>query len=351
MRIKRYEGSDIQEVLQRIKSELGRDAVILHSQRLRKGGFLGLGAKLRYEVLAATDLNTVASPPTPSPSVPPPQDNDLAMEEIKRLKQEIQSLRASLGLMAQGRNTEPLNALTSVGVDPEVAAKLLEDGHPQTREELVQKVASAFSFAGPLLNGNSRQVVALIGPTGVGKTTTIAKMAAVASLDQKAKVALVTSDTYRIGAVDQLRTYCQILRLPLDVALSPDEMQAAVAAHQDKDLILIDTVGRGQRHSLQLSELGAMLRAANPTQIHLVLSASSDRYVMMEVVEKFGALGADRLIFTKLDEAVRPGELVNVASATKMPVSYFTDGQKVPEDLHLADPILLAERIVGDYHA
>jgi flagellar biosynthesis protein FlhF len=97
MRIKRYEGSDIQEVLQRIKSELGRDAVILHSQRLRKGGFLGLGAKLRYEVLAATDLNTVASPPTPSPSVPPPQDNDLAMEEIKRLKQEIQSLRASLG--------------------------------------------------------------------------------------------------------------------------------------------------------------------------------------------------------------------------------------------------------------
>lgn len=345
----------MQELLRRVKAELGRDAVILHTHRTRKGGLLGVGARVRYEVLAATDLNTAASvaseqlrPAAKPEACPAPQT---AVSEIQELKREIQNLRASLGLAAKGHDTGPLAALLSAGVDAAVAQTILGDTVPAGRDELVRLVSAVFRPAGPVLTGDGRQVVALVGPTGVGKTTTIAKMAAVASLDHKAKVALITSDTYRIGAVEQLRTYCQILRLPLEVALSPDEMSAAVQTHRDKDLILIDTVGRGQRHSLHLSELAAVLRAAQPTQTHLVLAASSDRYVMMDVVEKFGILNPDRLIFTKLDEAVRPGEIVNVVAGTNMPVSYITDGQKVPEDLHLADPTALAERIVGEYHA
>jgi len=347
----------MQELLRRVKAELGRDAVILHTQRTRKGGLLGVGAKTRYEVLAATDLNTATTladqqPRRPiRPEADSPPAHEATVSEIQELKREIQNLRASLGLAVKGQETGPLAALLSVGVDATVAQRMLGDAVPASRDELVKLVAAVFTPAGPVLSGDGRQVVALVGPTGVGKTTTIAKIAAVAKLDHKAKVALITSDTYRIGAVEQLRTYCQILRLPLEVALSPDEMAAAVQTHRDKDLILIDTVGRGQKHSLHLSELGAVLRAAEPTQTHLVLAASSDRYVMMDVVEKFGMLNPDRLIFTKLDEAVRPGEIVNVAADTGMPVSYITDGQKVPEDLHLADPAVLAERIVGEYNA
>ncbi|MGQ9524424.1 MAG: flagellar biosynthesis protein FlhF [Armatimonadota bacterium] len=355
MRIKRYEGNDMQELLRRVKAELGKDAVILHTQRTRRGGLLGVGARIRYEILAASDLNTATSvapePARPQSRVTTTLASESTASQIQELKREIQNLRASLGLAARGEETGPLATLLSIGVDAPVAQKILGDAVPSSRDELVNLVSGIFTPAGPVLGGSGRQVVALIGPTGVGKTTTIAKMAAVASLDYKAKVALITSDTYRIGAVEQLRTYCQILRLPLEVALSPDEMAAAVHTHQDKDLILIDTVGRGQKHFLHLSELAAVLRAAEPTQTHLVLAASSDRYVMIDVIEKFGMLSPDRLIFTKLDEAVRLGEIVNVVVNTGMPVSYITDGQKVPEDLHLADPRLLAERIVGEYHA
>ena len=189
--------------------------------------------------------------------------------------------------------------------------------------------------------------IALVGPTGVGKTTTTAKLAARYALTGRRKVGLITIDTYRIGAVEQLRTYARVMGLPLDVVQSPDEMPAALARHADKDVVLIDTVGRSPRRALHLAEIQAYLNVAEPTETHLVVSASSGTAYLHETAELFASLGTNRLIVTKLDEMPRWGVIAGLAVRAGLPVSYITDGQEVPRNLRPAGADEIAVRMLG----
>ena len=190
------------------------------------------------------------------------------------------------------------------------------------------------SIATPARDQDGRPLtVALIGPTGVGKTTTLAKLAAAYRLRHGKRVALITADTYRIAAVDQLRTYANIIGVPLKVAGTPEEMDAACQEFADFDVVLIDTAGRSPSDHQRLNELGELLDAARPHQVHLVLAAVASESVMVRTAERFSAMRPTRMIFTKLDEAASFGVLVNVAQRVGAKLSYVTAGQEVPDDI------------------
>lgn len=190
------------------------------------------------------------------------------------------------------------------------------------------------------------RTVALVGPTGVGKTTTIAKLAATFKLKQNKNIGLVTLDTYRIAAVDQLRTYASIIGVPLHVVTNPQELASAMRKCAGCDGVLVDTAGRGQRDDPKLQQLRSLIEVADPHEIHLVLSSTCSQPVLMDVVKRFSAIGADRIIFTKLDEAVSLGVLLNVARQVNKRLSYITTGQDVPHQIEPGCPARLAELVL-----
>ena len=192
-----------------------------------------------------------------------------------------------------------------------------------------------------------RRLVALVGPTGVGKTTTIAKLAANFRLREKRRVGLITVDTYRIAAVEQLRTYADIIDLPMEVVSTPREMHQAVARMADLDLILMDTAGRSPRDEVQIQELKSMLAEAMPDEVHLVLSSVASAKSLANTAEQFAAVGTTALVLTKLDEAASLGNLLPLVRSSRLPLSYLTHGQNVPDDIAPADAGRLARLILG----
>lgn len=192
-----------------------------------------------------------------------------------------------------------------------------------------------------------RRIVALVGPTGVGKTTTIAKLAANFRLRDGIKMGLVTVDTYRIAAVEQLRTYAEIIDLPMKVVTSPQEMRRALDELDGMDLILIDTAGRSPRDELKIQELKQMLGEADVDEVHLVMSLTSSVRSIRMTCEQFAPISPSALILTKLDEAAGMGSLLSVAREVELPVSYLTTGQDVPEDIEPADRSRMSRLVLG----
>jgi flagellar biosynthesis protein FlhF len=193
-----------------------------------------------------------------------------------------------------------------------------------------------------------RRVVALVGPTGVGKTTTIAKLAANFRLRDGIRMGLVTVDTYRIAAVEQLRTYAEIIDLPMKVVTSPREMRRALDELSGLDLVLIDTAGRSPRDELKIQELKSLLAEAQVDEVHLVLSLVASPKSLQATAEKFAPAGTTAMILTKLDEAVGMGSLLSVARRVPLPVSYLTTGQDVPDDIEHASARRVARLILGE---
>lgn len=191
-------------------------------------------------------------------------------------------------------------------------------------------------------------VIALVGPTGVGKTTTIAKLAAAYKLRHGRSVGLITADTYRIAAVDQLRTYAGIIGIPLKVVLSPAEMSAAVQSLSNHDVVLIDTAGRSQFNTDRIDELGEFLSAAGPDQVHLVLAMTASEQVLLKTAAAFAPARPNRVIFTKLDEAVNFGVVVNVARRLTAKLSFVTTGQEVPDQIEAGHPERLARMVLDN---
>jgi flagellar biosynthesis protein FlhF len=233
------------------------------------------------------------------------------------------------------------------GVKDELSAGELAD-EEIVRAALLRRLAVLIPAAAdaPVPAGRQRgkpRVVALVGPTGVGKTTTVAKLAATYKLKHGLRVGLITADTYRIAAVEQLRTYASIIALPMRVALTPTDMAAACQAMRDCDVILIDTAGRSPSDAGKIEELCTFLAAAEPDEIHLVLASTTSEQVMMKTIEKFAPACPNRVLFTKLDEAVNFGVLVNVARAASASLSYLTMGQEVPDQIEPGRP----ERLAG----
>ncbi|MCL1979726.1 MAG: flagellar biosynthesis protein FlhF [Proteobacteria bacterium] len=194
-----------------------------------------------------------------------------------------------------------------------------------------------------------QQRLSLIGPTGVGKTTTLAKIAAHYLSRHGGRIGLITIDTYRIAAVEQLKVYGEIMRLPLEVVISPQELEAALDRFRDADLVLIDTAGRSPKSGLEIQELAAFLRPELGIENHLLLSATTREREIEETIRRFSVLAISNFIFSKIDECDQLGVLLNIHYKNDTPISFLTNGQRVPEDLLIPAPADIAALILNDH--
>lgn len=294
-----------------------------------------------------SDRRTAGSPPTADPSLelaPTDLPDALADQMLTLIRREV-SQELAREIVANVRSSLSREALD----DPE-----------QVRQAVFGQIAGMIptaeheDSAGGLPDRLPEErpcIMALVGPTGVGKTTTVAKLAATYRLRRRRSVGLITMDTYRIGAVEQLRTYANIIGVRLEVASTPEQMSQALEKMQGLDVVLIDTAGRSQRDDPRLDQLQSMLEAAKPDLVHLVLSSTSGQSVMLEASERFGRLGIDRLIFTKLDEAVGLGVLLNVARRVNKQLSFITTGQEVPHQIEVGQAHRLARLVIDGLEA
>lgn len=367
MKVKVFTASNIQDAMAQVKGELGRDAVILHTRRFRKGGFLGFFGREMVEVMAAIDT----PPPAPVPErkaahqtvvIPRPNEEE---PKVTAIQLEMANMRKMIEqvltkLPRQEKLRPPLyDALVKNDIDPVIAENLVQ-GLPEegpltgsnpafVRQLLMERLTNHLQrVEGIAVPETGCKVVAFIGPTGVGKTTTIAKLAASFAFGQGLKVAIVTADTYRISAVEQLKTYADIIDVPLEIVYTPDEMKAALYRHRDKRLVLIDTAGRSPRNQYQLAELQALLAVDPYIETHLVLSATTKYADALDTVNRFSVCSPQKFLFTKIDEASNMGTLFNLLYQFPTTLSYITTGQNVPDDIELANPATLANMVLRD---
>lgn len=195
---------------------------------------------------------------------------------------------------------------------------------------------------------DQQQILAFVGPTGVGKTTTIAKLAAYYVLEKKLSVGFITADTYRIAAVDQLRTYANILNIPVEIVITHDDMRKAIQNLQSRDIILIDTAGRNYKKEMYVNELKSLLSIANPNEIFLVHSMTTKQKDMHDITNSFKDINVQKFIFTKVDETSSYGSILNMLRRHNKQLSFLTNGQNVPEDILFIDPKKIAKLIVGE---
>lgn len=290
------------------------------------------------------------------------------LEPIKKemigLKRMFQTIRKTSDYDALVNFSEPLkniyHSLVNREVEEPFAYDLIETADSRLSQEekndpvavralIVKLIETSLSAARPvILNQNKPTIMAFVGPTGVGKTTSIAKLAARCTLQMKKKVTLITIDTYRIAAVEQLKTYAKIMDLPIYVCYSPEEMRRTIARSDDSSLILIDTAGHSQTDMEQVKDLCDYFGNQDDIEVLMVLSATTKSSDLKDISERFGGVGPKRLVFTKLDETTTYGSLLNVAVRTKLPIGYFTTGQNVPDDIETATPAKLARLILED---
>ena len=283
-----------------------------------------------------------------APSINKVSTDDNSQDKIKKLENEIAQMKALLAqVMGKDNNQGSISlheALRRQEVNEEIlnnmaahaeAGETLSDSQSREAKLTLKKFLSEnINFSeGIKLNRHGVRIAALLGTTGVGKTTTLAKIAAKFVLEQGITAALITADTYRISAVEQLRTYSDILGLPLEIVYSPAELSKAINKHRNKDLILIDTAGRSQHNEYQLKELQEFLRTNQRIEKHIVLSATTKISDAKDILEKFSICEPDKIIFTKTDETARVGLILNLLFKQKLSLSYLTNGQSVPDDI------------------
>ena len=190
--------------------------------------------------------------------------------------------------------------------------------------------------------------VVLVGPTGVGKTTTIAKLAGRLALVEKKKVGLITIDTYRIGAIEQLKTYAEIMNIPFKVVITIKEMEDAIESMSDCDVVLIDTTGRSSKNTMQISELRAFVQKAEPDYVNMVISATTKNKDIKSILKGYSELEYGSVIITKLDETTVYGSIYNISRNANKPVSFITTGQNVPDDIKVSTKEELTRFILGE---
>lgn len=357
MKVKRYLVKDMNEAMTKIKMELGRDAVILHTRKIRVGGIFKWFKKPVLEVVAAIDDPVL---PRTVPPVPVASPTSGEMDELKHMVTELIHKVDHIEVASKEvRQPEDIyiEALVASDVQPAIAKKILEIVQRQITVNIKNQEAifNAMKVVAREYLGECKPIESdvltrpavymFLGPTGVGKTTTLAKIAAKLSLTDNKKVGLITADTYRIAAVEQLRTYSEILGIPLEVIYEPSELDDALKRFKDKDYILIDTAGRSHKSKELKMDYDELTAHIHNVETFLVLSMTTGYKDMKGIIDSYGFLKTYRLLFTKLDEAVSLGNILNFKVLTGKPLSYFATGQSVPDDIEIADRDVVIESI------
>jgi len=383
----------MQEALQQIRSVLGPDAAVLQAREVGSSFVRWLTGSRQVEVLASADVHVPTRLPEPSvpesishtDAAPLPEVHASpgssapafwAGEQDYRSQfraavldqgTDLHSLVEDLSCRAPAPATQSLpetlfqllSDLVDAEIDEDLARELVDRVHHHTDSEdlddmLVLKMRIAkiiredIQVSGPIqIQPGRRRVVALVGPTGVGKTTTIAKLAANFRLRHHHRVGLITVDTYRIAAIQQLRTYAEIIDLPMEVVSTPQEMRQAVDRLSGMDLILVDTAGRSPQDEMKIHELRSLLDEAEADEVHLVLSSVASVQSLSRTVKQFASIGVTSLLMTKLDEATGLGNVLALARHCRLPLSYVTNGQNVPDDISPADSKRLSRLILA----
>jgi len=374
MDVKTFRAGSLQEALQMVRRDLGPEAAVLHTREVRSGMLSWMGGR-QIEVTASANVNvpsrfastpaeTFANQATAAHEVDfrsryraaikdETADEPSLVEELCRDDDEPRSRDLPDSLF------HLFTDLIDAEVSEEIARELIDrvrnglsaeqvDDSVLLKARAARLIENEIQCSGPIhVRPGQRRLVALAGPTGVGKTTTIAKLAANFHLRERHRVGLITVDTYRIAAVDQLRTYADIIDLPMEVVSTPREMRAVTAKLSDLDLILMDTAGRSPRDEVRIQELKTMLAEAHADEVHLVLSSISSTAAMMKSAQRFAEIGATSLVITKLDEATGLGNLLPVLRSARLPLSYVTNGQNVPDDIAPANRRKLARIVLG----
>lgn len=373
MIIRKYAGGDEKSLLKRIRAELGPDAVILHTSFQKPTGLWRFLRRDRVEILAGGGFKIVKDFPTAqSPVSPPstrilrpvPPDEDAVRREINEIKTMIARQNDLLQQQRRFDGCPEELAKDYVALAEQVSDSLAQKLIRRIMETLPPHELKNRALVRQALRGALRDLircadgiqlrdgqctrVAMIGPTGVGKTTTIAKLMAIYVTKYGKDVAVVTNDTYRLAATEQIKRVAAILGVSVKVASSPDEIRAAVAEFSRKDLLLLDTAGRSQKHAARLEELRRALEAAQPHETHLVVSLTAHPETTAEVIRSFSTCAFDRIVLTKLDEAVKVGVVLDVLSRVQKELSFITTGQEIPRDIEIADSGRIASLILGE---
>lgn len=361
MRIKRYIADNMQHAVAMVKADFGDEAVILHTKRFKRGGFFGLFGRPKVEIVAAIEPGTE---PVSRQERELRRAQQTTAAALDALQDEVRSLRHMLGVSAAANADVPsavqaaLQRLAEQELSADDAHGLLDEvvaaAHPEQLSDntwvwqrFIEQLAEGIVTTPPWQFDGSPVIVPVVGPTGVGKTTTIAKLAANFKMLADKKVGLVTADTYRVAAVQQLRTYANIIGIDLHVAYTPSELRDAVDRLSDHDLVMIDTAGRSQNNAMHMAELRSFLDVLEQPQVHLVVSATTRRADLEQITARFAATDFQRIIVTKIDETSVFGTLYELPRLTGKPLAYFTHGQSVPDDIEVADGQQAARLIMG----
>ena len=364
MIVRCYTGRTVPEALAKVRNDLGEGALIIETRTIHEPGLLG--RRSGYEVVAAGDVED-HDPAKTAATAPQPMSQAAALaRETRRddattgLEEELASIRRQLGRLAHGQGAptghlgdELATQLEEGEMPGEVMAELNEAMgkagerlQPERRREFLSLLMGRSLSCAGAINWDSCRRLMLVGPTGVGKTTTLAKLAGELVLKRNRRVALLTVDTYRVGATDQLRAYADLLDIPLEVAATPAQFGAMLRRCEHYDNVLIDTAGRSPGDAARIHELKSFCRAAPDVAVMLAVAATSGRAEFAAVVERFSLLPIAHAVVTKLDECAAPGRLYGCLRRHRLPLNYVTIGQEVPDDIVPASPDVLTGRVL-----
>ena len=368
MVIKKYIVKNMNEALTRIRYELGKDAIIISQRKIREAGVKGYFKPKLMEVTAALENNKLdrknktinyekeenidsfKESLNNINKIITKDENKIDKEEDK-LKEEVKEIKQLLNKVIQNTNKEKednliKDYLNEIDIEESVIEELdLEDydNIDKFKESFRKLLVKDIKVSSQDLRGK----IALIGPTGIGKTTTIAKLAGRLALIEKKKVGLITIDTYRIGAVEQLKTYAEIMNIPFKVVITLKEMEEAIKELEDCDVVLIDTTGRSSKNTMQISELRAFIKKINADNISLVISGTTKNRDIETILRGYSEVNYENIIITKLDETTSYGCIYNIIKKSNKEIAYITTGQNVPEDIRTPSVNEVCKLILG----